>query len=58
MSNKTLERKMCHILRIKIKSIVKEMQTKLGGGGYIYWSCIMTDKIYTKYSSQREITHL
>lgn len=48
---------MCHILRIKIKSIVKEMQTKLGGG-YIYWSCIMTDKIYTKYSSQREITHL
>lgn len=24
---------MCHILRIKIKSIVKEMQTKLGGGG-------------------------
>lgn len=49
---------MCHILRIKIKSIVKEMQTKLGGGGYIYWSCIMTDKIYTKYSSQREITHL
>lgn len=57
MSNKTLERKICHILRIKIKSIVKEMQTKLGGGG-IYWSCIMTDKIYTKYSSQREITHL
>lgn len=27
---------MCHILRIKIKSIVKEMQTKLGGGGGIY----------------------
>lgn len=35
MSNKTLERKICHILRIKIKSIVKEMQTKLGGGVYI-----------------------
>lgn len=36
MSNKTLERKICHILRIKIKSIVKEMQTKLGGGGGVY----------------------